>query len=175
MLPKPFLHCLFKLWSKIPNYCKSYVRKGKSDIKILALTAQKPAWLSWQTCEFLTHTPHQTHSYVHTETNSGGKIREDLPARGKCLPFSPHRRLFFYSWSKLLQIATENRNSGENNSVIKYANSGLPKYQGWKKKADLSKIQNSSSALSHAAKSKAYEHTNYTMNINASLFLPQSF
>lgn len=90
-------------------------------------------------------------------------------------PFLSTSQAFFYSWSKLLQIATENRNSGENNSVIKYANSGLPKYQGWKKKADLSKIQNSSSALSHAAKSKAYEHTNYTMNINASLFLPQSF
>lgn len=87
---------LFKLWSKIPKYCKSYVRKGKSAIRTLALTSQKPELLSWQTCEFLTHTPHQTqtHTNVHTEADIVGKIREDLPARWKCLPFSPHCRFF---------------------------------------------------------------------------------
>lgn len=57
----------------------------------------------------------------------------------------------FYSWSKLIQIATEKRSSGENNSVIKYENSGLPTYQDWREKADLSKTQSPGSALTHAA------------------------
>lgn len=148
LLPKPILHCLFKLCSKIPKYCRNCVKKGKSATRIPALTSQKSALFPGKLVNTW-HAPLTKHTTGAQRSRSCRKTREESPAGENVslsLPIGG-----FHSWSKLIQIATEKRSSGENNSVIKYENSGLPKYQDWKEKADLSKTQNLSSALTHAA------------------------
>lgn len=100
------------------------MRKGKSAPRTPALTPQKSALFpgklvnSW-------HTP----TTKHTICAPRRKIMKEKPERpcqlGENVSFFLPI-VGFYSWSKLIQIATEKRSPGENKSVIKYANSGCP-------------------------------------------------